>query len=263
MTAASLTTVTSVPTDTGPAERLGVRAVTGRVGLVSRLLGEALHEGTPTASPNESAVLDCGGGSGTYAVPLAAAGCDVTVVDISADALTTLRRRADEAGVSTRVHSVAGEVERLAELFPGERFDAVLAHGILDAVDDVPATFAAMVGAVRPGGLLSVLVANPLASVLARALAGEPGQALTELRNLDATTDAVSPAGIDALCAASGLTVVARHGIGVFSDLVPGAALDSPDARQALTDLDAEAADRAPFADLAARIHLLVRRPGD
>ncbi len=249
--------MTSVPTEAGSGERGGSRGVPGRVGLVSRLLGAALHDMTPR--PATVTVLDCGGGSGTYAVPLASTGHDVTVLDISADALSTLRLRAAEAGVTTRVHAVAGDVERLGELFGERTFDAVLAHGILDAVDDVPATFAAMAGAVRPGGLLSVLVGNPLASVLARALAGEPGQALRELRGLDTPSDAVGPDTVAALCPAAGLTVVARHGIGVFSDLVPGAALDSPGARQALADLDAEAADRVPFADLAARIHLLIR----
>ena len=40
-----------------------------------------------------------------------------------------------------------------------------------------------------------------------------------------------------------------------------GAALDVPGAREAVRLLDAEAAARSPFADLAGRIHLLVRRP--
>ncbi|WP_375487133.1 class I SAM-dependent methyltransferase [uncultured Jatrophihabitans sp.] len=250
--------MTRTHTETGLAAG---RAAAGRVGLVSRLLAQALEESSGGGTP--PAVLDCGGGSGTYAVPLALAGCDVTVVDVSADALTTLSRRAGEAGVTERVHPVAGEAERLGELFPGRAFDAVLAHGILDAVDDVAATFAAMVAAARPGGLVSVLVANPPAAVLARALAGEPAQALRELRRLDEPDDSVGPRTVDALCAGAGLVPVARHGIGVFSDLVPGAALDSSGARQALADLDAEAADRAPFADLAGRIHLLSRRPTD
>ncbi len=254
--------MTSVATEAGSGERVALRAAPGRIGLVSRLLGEALNSAA-NGPVHEVSVLDCGGGSGTYAVPLASTGYDVTVLDISADALSTLRLRAAEAGVSSRVHAVAGEVERLGELFVGRTFDAVLAHGILDAVDDVPATFAAMVAAVRPGGLISVLVGNPLASVLARALAGEPAQALTELRGLDTPSDSVGPDTVDALCSTAGVSLVARHGIGVFSDLVPGAALDSPGARQALAELDAEGADRLPFADLAARIHLLVRRPGE
>ncbi|MDQ1743527.1 MAG: hypothetical protein QOE23_1866, partial [Pseudonocardiales bacterium] len=60
-------------------------------------------------------VLDCGGGSGGLAVPLAAEGAVVTVVDVSIDALATLMRRAAEAGVSDRVTAVQGEAESLAE----------------------------------------------------------------------------------------------------------------------------------------------------
>jgi hypothetical protein len=117
-----------------------------------------------------------------------------------------------------------------------------------------------MAAAVRPGGLLSVLVGNPLAAVLARALAGEPALALHELRELDGDTDRLGPDAVLALCAGAGLSVEARHGIGVFSDLVPGSALDAPGAREALAQLDAEAASRTPFADIAGRIHLLARR---
>jgi S-adenosylmethionine-dependent methyltransferase len=67
---------------------------------------------------------------------------------------------------------------------------------------------------------------------------------------------------VQRLCHAADLAVEARHGIGVFSDLVPGSALDLPGARDALDRLDADAAGRSPFAEIAARVHLLVRRPG-
>ena len=239
------------------------RERTGRFALLARLLSEALES---VRRPDGSAqVLDCGGGSGTYAVPLAAQGADVTVVDISADALATLTRRAAEAGVAERVRPVAGDVEALAGLIPAARFDLVLAHGILEVVDDVQSTFAAIAGAVRPGGVLSVLVGNPVASVVARALAGEPAAALDDLRALDGGeggSTAVGPVAVERLCAQAGLRVEARHGIGVFSDLVPGSALDAPGARDALAALDAEASGRAPFADIAGRVHLLARRPG-
>ena len=94
----------------------------------------------------------------------------MTVVDISADALAILSRRAAEAGVAALVHPVQGDVEALAELLDGRRFDLVLAHGILEAVDDVAGTFADIAERVRPGGVMSVLVTNPAASVIARAL---------------------------------------------------------------------------------------------
>lgn len=235
------------------------RSGTGRRSLVLGLLTGALA--SVTAPGRSPLVLDCGGGSGAYAVPLAGAGADVTVVDISADALATLRRRADEAGVSARVHAAQGDVEALAEVVGAASFDLVLAHGILDALDRIDETFDGIAAAVRPGGLISVLVANPLASIVARALAGEPALALQELRELDTAGARMGPDTVQELCLRAGLVIEARHGIGVFSDLVPGAGLDEPGARDALAQLDAEAAARAPFAELAGRSHLLVRRP--
>jgi 2-polyprenyl-3-methyl-5-hydroxy-6-metoxy-1,4-benzoquinol methylase len=228
----------------------------GRLGLVGAVLAGALEsvrvDGTmPT-------VLDCGGGSGTFAVPLAADGAQVTVVDISADALATLSRRAAEAGVAERVVAMAGDIEALDAVLAQPAFDLVLAHGILDAVDDVDAAFAAIAGAVRPGGLLSVLVANPVAGVLARALAGDLTAAQRELDHLDRAS---SPASLRARCERQGLHVDQVHGVGVFTDLVPGAALDAPGARAALAELEAQCATRSPFADIAARVHVLARRP--
>ena len=53
-----------------------------------------------------------------FAVPLARLGHDVTVVDPSADALATLRRRADTAGVGDRVRGVQGDGDLLHEVLP-------------------------------------------------------------------------------------------------------------------------------------------------
>ena len=235
------------------------RDVAGRQGLIWQLLSDALVSvAVPGVTPS---VLDCGGGSGSFAVPLAQAGALVTVVDISVDALATLRRRAEDAGVGERVEALQGDVEALADAL-GERgagsFDLVLAHGILGAVDDLPAAFAAIAGCVRPGGQLSVLVGNPVAAVLARALAGDLTGALDELRALPSKP---GPETVRTLCRAHGLLVEGVHGIGVFGEFVPGRALDAPGAREALDQLEAGSAGDAPFRDIAARVHLLARRP--
>lgn len=216
-------------------------------------------------SPAAARVLDCGGGTGRFAVPLAAAGATVTVLDVSADALATLLRRASEAGVADRVRAVQGDVEAVAEVFGGEQFDLVLAHGVLAAVDDVSGVFAGIVGAVRPGGQLSVLVENPVAGVLARALAGDLIGAEREIEALDSgQADRVAgPDTVLHLCAENGLSVDEQHGLGIFRDLVPGQALDQPGARDALARLEAACAQRSPFAQIAARVHILARRTSE
>lgn len=239
----------------------GDRVRPGRQGLLTALLADAVQSVTvPGRRPR---LLDCGGGTGAAAVPLASAGAEVTVLDISADALATLRRRADEAGVGDRVHAVQGDAEALGELVEPGSFDLVLAHGILEAVDDLALTLSGIAAAVRVDGLVSVVVGNPASAVLARALTGDPAGALQELRALQSldSSPRLDPDAVARHCVGAGLIVEARHGIGVFSDLVPGATLDTPMARDLVAELDAEAASLSPFADLAARVHLRARRP--
>jgi SAM-dependent methyltransferase len=249
-----------LPAGHGVAAALGsVRAGSGRSGLVLELLLDALPSVADRA--RQVAVLDCGGGSGTFAVPLAQAGAAVTVVDLSADALAILRRRAEEAGVSDAVRAISGDVERLPELVAAGSFDLVLAHGILQAVDTPATVFAELVAALRPGGVLSLLLDNPAAAVIARALVGDLELALVELRELAAAQPRADPDAVEQLCATHGLAIDSRHGVGAFSDLVPGSAVDTPAARETLARLDFEAAGREPFASLAARVHVLARRP--
>lgn len=241
-------------------------ALSPRQRLVWDALLDALHidESSDRAASADAApieVLDCGGGSGSFAVPLAGIGAHVTVVDISVDALATLHRRAEESGVADRINPVQGDVEALGEAVPAEAFTLVLAHGILEAVDAVDSAFAAIAAAVRPGGLLSIVVSNPAAAVLSRALTGDLDGAVDELRALDSGA-VLGPDAVGRLCAAAGLTVERTHGVGVFSEMVPGAALDAPGAAAALAELEAATATRAPFADIASRVHTLARRPG-
>lgn len=232
----------------------------GRVGQLGALLAGALASLERTHGDAAVSVLDCGGGSGSLAVPLAAAGATVTVVDISVDALATLRRRAVEAGVADRIIPVQGDVEKLGDTVPAAAFELVLAHGILEVVEALPATFGAIVATVHSGGLLSILVGNPVAAVLGRALVGDLAGAERELATLDSDEHRLGPVAVQQLCAEHGLVVEQVHGIGVFRELVPGNALDLPETRDAIDRLDDACAQRRPFAELAARVHVLARR---
>ena len=235
------------------------RDAPGRTGAVGQvlvdLIGAAAREG------RRPAVLDCGGGSGTFAVPLAQAGADVTVVDISIDALATLGRRAEEGGVAEHVSGLQGDLETQSDVLTGREFDVVLAHGILEVLDDARSGFATMIGLLRPGGLLSVLVTNPAAAVLSRALAGDVRSALRDLRELDERESRVGPSAVRSLCEEHGLRIERVQGVGVFTELIPGASLDAPGVRDALAELEAESAARTPFTEIASRLHLLARRP--
>jgi S-adenosylmethionine-dependent methyltransferase len=209
-------------------------------------------------------VLDCGGGSGRLAVPLAEAGAHVTVIDISADALAVLRRRAAEAGVADLIVPVQADVEALWESsIVGAPFDLAILHGVLELVDQPQLVLGAVAHALRPAGLVSVLAVNPAAGVISRALAGELTEALAELRALVSETGRMGRLASDELadmCRQAGLRVEATSGVGVFSELAPGARVEAPGGYEALAELEALAASLPPYRDIAARVHVLGRR---
>lgn len=224
------------------------------------ILAEVVSAARRGSSGAPVTVLDCGGGTGSLAVPIAAEGADVTVVDTSVDALATLSRRASEAGVADRVHGVQGELETLSTYVPGGAFDLVLLHDVLEIVDDPGALLAAATGLTRPGAVVSVRVANPAATVLSRAAAGDLPGALAVLRgSAGAGVRGVEPIRLAELITAAGLRVERTIGL----DVVSGWIAAGPTGRSEpdLITLDREAAERSPFREIAPAVLVLARRP--
>lgn len=213
-------------------------------------------------------VMDVGGGTGGFAVPLAEAGHRVTVVDSSPDALAALTRRATDAGVADRVRAVQGDADALAGVAVPASVDLVLCHAVLEVVDRPNEVVAALAALLRPGGAASVLVANRAATVLSRAMSGHLDVAAAMLADPDGRAghrdtlrrrfDAGSAA---ALLLGAGLAVEESHGVRVVADLVPAAVADAdPDG---LLALELAASAISPYRDFATQLHLLARRPPD
>ena len=213
-------------------------------------------------------VLDVGGGSGIFAVPLATLGHEVTVVDPSADALATLARRAGNAGVAGDVRGVQGDGDLLHEVLPalGESgYDLALCHFVLEVVDDPAVTIREIAGALRPGGQVSVATVNRAGAVLARALSGHPVEALALLEDRDPSPGRARPArrrfGPDellALVADAGLRPGSWRGVAVVADLLDADAGADPAAVRAL---ELALAERSPYRDVATGLHVLATRP--
>jgi len=211
-------------------------------------------------------VLDVGGGSGMFAVPLAQLGHEVTVVDPSADALATLHRRAATVGAGERVHGVQGDGDRMLTALPaGNLFDLVLCHFVLEVVDDPASTLQQIAGVLRPGGSLSTATANRAGAVLARAVGGHPKEARALLAGTDpvparggAARRRFSPEELFALLAGAGLEPGEWRGVPVVADLLGASSGADPDAVRAL---ELALAGTSPYRDVATGLHVLAARP--
>jgi SAM-dependent methyltransferase len=250
---------------TAGGERAAVRAA-----VVWDVLDTLLDELVADTGRSALDVVDVGGGTGGFAVPLAAAGHRGTVVDASPDALAALRRRAGEAGASERVVAVQADAAGLADAVGADSADLVLCHGVLEHVDDPRAVVRAVAAVLRGGGAVSLLVAQPLAAVLHRVVAGRITEATRmlstpapRLDDTDSLPRRLDAGTVRALLDGAGLEVTAVHGVRVFADLVPAAAVDGDlDATRALVALERLASDHPAYpqlADLATQLHVVAR----
>ncbi|MCW2634175.1 MAG: Methyltransferase type 11, partial [Blastococcus sp.] len=232
-----------------------------RTAAVWAALDPLVGAGTPLR------VLDVGGGSGMFAVPLAQLGHDVTVVDPSADALSTLRRRADNAGVGDRVRGVQGDGDLLHAVLPpedGDGYDLALCHFVLEVVDDPAVTLREIARALRPGGQVSVATANRAGAVLARALGGHPVEALELLADRDPAPGRArpdrrrfGPSDLLDLVEGAGLQPGTWRGVAVVADQLDASSGADPAAVRAL---ELALAETSPYRDVATGLHLLAAR---
>lgn len=240
-----------------------------RTAVVWRTLRAALTERATATGRAELDIVDAGGGTGNFAVPIAALGHHVTVVDPNPDSLAALERRAADAGVTARVRPVQAEAADLPDVIGPDGADLVICHSVLEYVEDPAVELAAVATVARPGAAVSVLTANPVAAALHRALAGQFEDAARLLTDAHGTWGERDPMprrltrdAITALLTAAGLTVTGTQGVRVFADLVPGRLIDGDaGAADALADLESVAAGHPALRDIAAQIHVLATAP--
>ncbi|MGH3342858.1 MAG: methyltransferase domain-containing protein [Carbonactinosporaceae bacterium] len=236
-----------------------------RTAVVWKVLRQALADRAEVAGRGALDILDAGGGTGGFAVPLAELGHAVTVVDPSPDALAALERRAADTGVTARVRAIQGDASGLLDVVDPRSADVALCHGVLEMVDDPAEALASLARVLRVPGTLSVLVANRNAVVLSRAVAGHFDDARHALADAAGRWGAGDPmprrfdAGeINDLADRAGLSVGPVHGVRVFSDLAPGATVDGePGALDALLALEFAAAEHPAFRAVATQLHVL------
>jgi S-adenosylmethionine-dependent methyltransferase len=227
--------------------------------LVDRALAE--HLSGPPAR-----IVDVGGGAGQQSIRLARKGYEVTILDPSPEMLDEARRRlaSEDEDVRRRVRLVEGEGERGHEVLGGEKFDAVLCHGVLMYLEDAWPMIQGLSTLAPSGGIVSVLTKNASALAVRPALEGRYRDALSlleadrDLGRLGVITRGDTVEGLSDAFAEAGLAVERWYGVRVFSDhlgdSVPGE--DLPE----ILELEWEAGKREPYRSVARLIHMVGRR---
>lgn len=216
-------------------------------------------------------VLDLGGGDGGDAVRLAARGHRVTVVDYAPAMLETAARRAAEAGVGDRITCVEADVAALPGDLADGGFDLVLCHGVLPYTPDTEGTLRVALGALREGGLVSVIAMNRHSEPLRAAVRTmDPVEVLaaldadtvhTDLFDADLRLHTAEEVG--EVLRALGCAEVHHYGIRVFCDYIPDDARKyDPGYYAHLERLEIETAGRAPYKHTARLMHLIGRKGG-
>lgn len=119
------------------------RALRGRIAVTRLLLGD-----------RPGRVLDCGMGPGRLLAELARRGWSVGGIDISEEMVALARSRLPQSAASL----VQGTVESLP--FPSESFDAAVATGVLEYVENVPRALGEVARVLRPGGVFVLSTPN-------------------------------------------------------------------------------------------------------
>lgn len=234
------------------------------------VLHHQLREHLP---PPPARLLDVGGGAGHQSFPLANAGYEVTLLDPSPAMLDKARQRLSllDAGTQARVRLLQADGEHAEEAVHGERFDAVLCHGVLGYIEDPEPLVAQLCRCVKPGGIVSIMTGNAKTTAVQPALERRWADALamfdvrTGVGVLGVRGRADTVEEVSDMIRAHNVEPVHWYGVWLFVDWLEfaGTALDPDDAEQvaATAAVELEASKRDPYRQLSRVFHLVGRKP--
>ena len=218
-----------------------------------------------------AAVLDVGAGAGHQSFPLARAGYDVTLLDPSSAMLGKAQQRLERlpGEARRRVTLVQADGENAAEAMHGQRFAAVLCHGVLGYLQQPEPLVDQLCRCVEAGGVVSIMAGNANAMAVRPALEQRWDDALAafdateEIGVLGVPTRADTVEALSDLLRRRGVRPQRWYGVWLFVDWLDfsGTDLDPDDSQQvaAAAAVELEASRRDPYRQLSRVFHLVGR----
>ena len=222
--------------------------------------------------PPPASVLDVGGGAGHQSFPLSQAGYDVTLLDPSAAMLEKARQRLERlpAEARRRVTLVEADGDNADQAVHGQRFAAVLCHGVLGYLERPEPVIDQLCRCAADGGVVSIMAGNAKAAAVRPALERRWDAALasfdarSEIGVLGLPTRADTVEELSELLHSRGVEPVRWYGVWLFVDWLEfsGAELDPGDSEQvaATAAVELEASRRDPYRQLSRIFHLVGRK---
>jgi SAM-dependent methyltransferase len=222
--------------------------------------------------PPPARLLDVGGGAGHQSFLLADAGYDLTLLDSSAAMLDKARTRLESYPTPTRqrVTFVEADGEHAEEAVRGERFDAVLCHGVLGYIEDPQPFVEQLCRCARPGGIVSIMTGNAKTTAIQPALEQRWKDALgafdvacgVGVLGVRGRADTIED--VSDLFRHHGVDPVRWYGVWLFVDWLEfgGTVLDPTNIDQvaATAAVELEASKREPYRQLSRAFHLVGRK---
>jgi SAM-dependent methyltransferase len=212
-------------------------------------------------------VVDVGGGAGHQSIPLARAGYAVTIVDSSPAMLARAEQRlpGEPRDVVERVRLVEAAGEDAPEVLDGERFGAVLCHGVLMYLDDPEPLVDVLCRLVAPWGLVSIVAKNVEVMAVRPAHQGDWAVALAafdtdrQVNGLGVDTRGDDVEALWAMLAERGVEPIDWYGVRLFTD---GWGPERPpnDPEDLVLQVELAASQRDPYRRLSRLFHLVARR---
>lgn len=204
--------------------------------------------------------LDAGCGAGEIGLRLLAQGHTCTFLDASLPLLQQVEETAGAIFAQGAATFRCGDLPAIIASLDERQFDVIVLHSVLEFLPDPAHTFSHLPRLLRPGGVLSLAVANTWGQVLKIAIEGtDPSgacEALSHPPALRAKECALvgrsyTPQEAEALVCAAGFHPIARYGVRVAADYARQDARSDDSAMQAAwLQLEIELGQRAPFCEI-------------